>query len=112
MSNLEYKTVHALNRRIIENFMDIVILKHIWRNQSTSGYDVIKFLHRKFHILESPGKIYSILYLLERQSLIEGSMTQRKRVYRLTSKGEGLLRNVLLTRKHVNAILFSIFSEF
>lgn len=92
--------------------MDIVILKHIWRNQSASGYDVIKFLHRKFHILESPGKIYSILYLLERQSLIEGSMTQRKRVYRLTSKGEGLLRNVLFTRKHVNAILFSIFSEF
>ena len=112
MSNLEYKTAHAFNRRIIENFMDIVILRHIWRNQSTSGYDVIKFLHRKFHILTSPGRIYSILYSLERQSLIEGSMNQRKRVYSLTSKGEGLLRDTLLTRKHVNAVLFSIFSEF
>jgi DNA-binding PadR family transcriptional regulator len=76
-----------------------------------SGYDVIKFLHRQFHMLTSPGTVYSVLYSLERQNLIEGSMTEGKRLYKLTHQGEQLLNQTCGTKNNIRAILSVIFSE-
>jgi DNA-binding PadR family transcriptional regulator len=91
--------------------MDIIILKQLKNNSSSSGYDVIKYLHKKFHMLPSPGTIYSILYTLERQNLIEGKMNQRKRVYKLTLLGEKHLKNIVDTKTHIQAFFSYIFSE-
>ena len=111
MSALESKTAHTLDRRIIQNFMDIIILKYLKNNHPVSGYDVIKYLHKKFHMLPSSGTVYSLLYSLERKNLIKGNMNQRKRVYKLTDQGEKLLRDVRITSNHIQAVFSSIFSE-
>jgi len=76
-----------MNIKMIRCFMDILILGQL-RNKPMSGYDVIEFIHKKFHILVSSGTIYSTLYSMERDGLIEGMWEQRKRVYILTDKGE------------------------
>jgi DNA-binding PadR family transcriptional regulator len=91
--------------------MDIIILKHLKNNHPMSGYDVIKYLHKKFHMLPSPGTVYSILYSLERQNLIEGKMNQGKRVYKLANQGENLLNQICSTRNNIKSVLSSIFSE-
>lgn len=109
--NLESNTAHTLNRRIIKNFMDIIILKHLKNNHHMSGYDAIKYLHKKFHMLPSAGSIYSLLYSLERKNLIKGNMNQGKRVYELTNQGEKLLREISITGKYVQAVLSNIFQE-
>ena len=96
---------------MIQSFMDIIILQHLKNNNPMSGYDIIRYLHKKFHMLLSPGTVYSILYTLERQNLIEGSTNQRKRVYKLTEQGEKLLRQVQVTREHIYAVFSSVFSE-
>jgi DNA-binding PadR family transcriptional regulator len=108
---LECKTALSLDRRIIQDFMDIIILKHLKNNHPMSGYDVIKYLHRKFHMLASPGAVYSILYSLERQDLIEGKISQGKRVYKLTDQGEKRLRNTDTSKTHIQSLLSYIFSE-
>jgi DNA-binding PadR family transcriptional regulator len=91
--------------------MDIIILKRLRTDNLLSGYDIIKYLHRKFHILPSPGTVYSILYALERQKLIEGNMSQEKRLYRLTNQGEKLLNQIGSTKNHIQAYISYIFSE-
>jgi DNA-binding PadR family transcriptional regulator len=91
--------------------MDIIILKHLRNNHPMSGYDVIKYLYKNFHMLPSPGAVYSLLYSLERQNLVEGRMNHGKRIYKLTGQGEKYIRSVFLTKPHIQAFLFTIFSE-
>jgi DNA-binding PadR family transcriptional regulator len=91
---LEDKILKRTHERIIKNFMDIIILAEL-RNVALSGYDVISFIHNKFHLLGSSGTVYSLLYSLERNGLIEGTWNERKRVYRLTDKGRKTIDTVL-----------------
>ena len=81
------KIVEDLRERVIKSFMDILILAEL-KKDPMSGYDVIGLIHKRYDILVSSGTIYSLLYSLERDGLINGVYTQRKRVYTLTEKGE------------------------
>jgi DNA-binding PadR family transcriptional regulator len=74
-----------------------------------SGYDVVKYLHQKFHILPSAGTVYSLLYALERRNFIEGIENQSKRVYKLTQKGEKFLEKINGTKDNINTTFSSIF---
>jgi DNA-binding PadR family transcriptional regulator len=89
--------------------MDIIILKHLKNNHPISGYDTIKYIHKKFHMLPSPGTTYSLLYSLERRNLVKGNMNQGKRVYTLTEQGEKFLREISIMENHLQAFLSSIF---
>ncbi|MEM3622663.1 MAG: PadR family transcriptional regulator [Candidatus Bathyarchaeia archaeon] len=91
---LEGKILKKMHERIIKNFMDIIILAEL-RNGPLSGYDVISFIHNKFHLLVSSGTVYSLLYSLERNGLIEGTWNERKRVYQLTEKGRKTIETIL-----------------
>jgi DNA-binding PadR family transcriptional regulator len=91
---LEAKILKRMHERIIKNFMDIIILAEL-QNGPISGYDVISFIHNKFHLLVSSGTVYSLLYSLERNSLIEGTWNERKRVYKLTDKGKKTIDTIL-----------------
>lgn len=83
-----------MHRRIIRDFLDILVLAEL-RNRPMSGYDVITFIHDKFHLLFSSGTVYSKLYSLERNGLISGSSNQRKRMYKLTEKGEETVKAIM-----------------
>lgn len=83
-----------MHERIIKNFMDIIILAEL-RMGPLSGYDVISFIHNKFHLLVSSGTVYSPLYSLERNGLIEGAWNERRRVYKLTDKGKNAIETIL-----------------
>jgi len=91
---LEGKILKKMHERIIKNFMDIIILAEL-RNGPLSGYDVVSFIHNRFHLLVSSGTVYSLLYSLERNGLIEGTWNERKRVYKLTDKGRKTIDTVL-----------------
>ena len=91
---MEAKVLRQMHERIIKSFMDIIILAEL-RNGSMSGYDVISFIHNKFNLLVSSGTVYSMLYSLERNGLIEGKWDERKRVYKLTDKGQKMIETLL-----------------
>ena len=90
--------------------MDIVILKHLKNNHPISGYDIVKYLHQKFHILPSAGTVYSLLYALERKNLIQAINNQRTRAYKLTQKGEKLLEEISDKKDNLTMILSFILS--
>ena len=91
---MEANVLKKMHERIIKNFMDVLILTEL-RNGPLGGYDVIGFIHNKFHLLVSSGAVYSLLYSLERSGLIEGKWNERKRVYKLTDKGERTISAIL-----------------
>jgi DNA-binding PadR family transcriptional regulator len=98
--------------RLIQNFMDIIILRLVKENQCTSGYDIIRYFHHKFHKLVSSGTVYSRLYSLERQGLIEGKFDGRRRVYKVTDDGVEFFREICMTGQRNQAVFMSIFSTF
>jgi DNA-binding PadR family transcriptional regulator len=97
---LEGKVLRKMHERIIKNFMDIIILAEL-KNGPMSGYDVISFIHNKFNLLVSSGTIYSLLYSLERNGMIEGTWNERKRVYKLSEKGREMIEAILTTNDKI-----------
>ena len=91
---LEGRILKKMHERIIKNFMDIIIMTEL-RNGPLSGYDVISYIHSKFNLLISSGTIYSLLYSLERNGLVEGVWDERKRIYKLTEKGQKTIETIL-----------------
>lgn len=104
---LEGKILKKMHERIIKNFMDIIILAEL-RNAPMSGYDVISFIHNKFRLLVSSGTVYSLLYSLERNELIEGNWNERKRVYRLTEKGTKTIETILNANDKIKNFITSL----
>ncbi|MEM3442978.1 MAG: PadR family transcriptional regulator [Candidatus Bathyarchaeia archaeon] len=104
---LEGKILRKMHERIIKNFMDIIVLAEL-RNGPMSGYDVISFIHNKFHLLVSSGTVYSLLYSLERNGLIEGTWDERKRVYKLTEKGIKTIETILSANDKIKSFISSL----
>jgi DNA-binding PadR family transcriptional regulator len=69
------------------------------------------FIHKKFRFLVSPGTIYSLLYSLERDGLIEGRWNQRKRVYTLTRKGKETIKLILESSEKIHRLIMDIFGD-
>jgi DNA-binding PadR family transcriptional regulator len=104
---LEGKILKKMHERIIKNFMDIIIMTEL-RNGSLSGYDVISYIHNKFNLLVSSGTVYSLLYSLERSGLVEGTWDERKRVYKLTEKGEKTIDTLLSASDKIKGFMANI----
>ncbi len=96
-----------MHRRIIRDFLDLLVLAEL-HNGPMSGYDVITFIHSKFHLLFSSGTVYSKLYSLERNGLISGSSNQRKRMYRLTDKGEETMKAIMNASDKIQYFMSSL----
>ena len=99
------KTLSELNERLVKEFMDVLVLSLLNNGHPIGGYDVIKFIYKKFHILMSSGTVYSALYSLERSELIKGNWTQKKRVYMLTERGKETLEELLNEKESVQALI-------
>ena len=96
--------VEKLRKRVIQNFMDIMVLTEM-RKGSLSGYDAIGLIHHTFDIMLSPGTIYSLLYSMERDGMIKGVWNSRKRVYELTEKGKQNIKAITKANKEVQDFL-------
>jgi len=104
---LEGKILKKMHERIIKNFMDIIILAEL-KDGPLSGYDVISLIHNRFHLLVSSGTVYSLLYSLERNGLIEGTWNERKRVYKLTEKGTKTIETVMGANDKLKSFVTSL----
>lgn len=82
-----------IERRIITYFMDLLILSILDHEGSEiGGYDVIQYIHKRFHLLLSSGTVYSCMHAMEREDLLKGRHNGKKRVYTLTQHGKETIR--------------------
>lgn len=108
---MDGQIIKEMHGRIVKNFMDLLIMTEL-RNNPMSGYDVISFIHKKFRLLISSGTVYSLLYSLERDGLIEGNFNNRKRVYVLTEKGEETIQAIQESSQQIQAFMANLFRRF
>ena len=102
------QVLREMYERVVKNFMDVLVMAEL-RNNPLSGYDVISLIHKKFNLLVSSGTVYSLLYSLERDGLIEGKFNDRKRVYVLTEKGERTISAILSANDQIQNMLVNLF---
>lgn len=88
------KELKELHDRIVKTFLDIIIMAEL-RSGQVSGYDLITLIHDRFNLLLSSGTVYSKLYSIEREGLIEGVWAERRRVYKLTPKGDKMIESIV-----------------
>lgn len=92
---MEREISREMHERIVKGFLDVAIMTKLMDGDPMSGYDVITFVHKKFGILLSSGSVYSVLYSIERNGLVRGMRSKRKRVYKLTDRGEKNIKVVI-----------------
>jgi len=76
----------AIQEKCVKDYLSLIILLKL-RNEASSGYDLMNYVHKQFGVLLSPGTIYPVLYQLERQGLVTSMEQDRRRVYSLTMAG-------------------------
>jgi len=104
----EARIIKKMHERVIKSFMDAIIMAEL-QNGAISGYDVITYIHAKFGFLLSSGTVYSLLYSLERNGLVEGVWIERKRVYKLTEKGARTIEAILNSQDKIRSFMATIF---
>jgi len=105
---LESDILDQMHRRIVRNFLNVVIIMEL-RKHSMSGYDVISLIHNKFHVLMSPGTVYSYLYFLEKNGLIKGESSQKRRMYELTEQGKEIVETFLNSKDKILGLVLNLF---
>lgn len=105
---LEPDIFQELRERIVRDFLDIAVLAELKKGRPMSGYDVVGFLNEKFRLVMSSGTVYNTLYALERNSVIEGEQTGKKRVYKLTDKGKERINAILDSYEKIEKVMTSI----
>jgi DNA-binding PadR family transcriptional regulator len=96
-----------MHERVIKSFMDTIIMAEL-QNGPISGYDAISYIHNRFGFLVSSGTVYSLLYSLERNGLVEGTWFERKRVYKLTEKGAKTIETILNSQDKIKGFMTMI----
>jgi len=96
-----------MHERVIKSFMDTIIMAELQKG-SISGYDIISYIHSRFGFLVSSGTVYSLLYSLERNGLVEGLWIERKRVYKLTEKGTQTIAIILNSHDKIKSFMTTI----
>ena len=99
-----------MRKRVVKSFLDVIILANL-RNGGTpmGGYDVISFIKKEFRIQISSGTIYSTLYFLERNGLLEFQFKKRKRVFALTNKGANKIETILEEKPRIMKWIAELF---
>ncbi len=103
----EARILKKMHERVIKTFLDTIILAEL-QNGPISGYDVIGYIQNKFGFLVSSGTVYSLLYSLERNHLLEGVWIERKRVYKLTEKGTQTIQTILSSHDKIKGFMSTI----
>jgi len=108
VTELESEILDQMHRRLVKNFLDMVILMEL-RKHPMSGYDVIALVHNKFHMRMSSGTVYSYLYLLERNGSVKGELIQRRRIYTLTEQGKDTVDTFLNSKDKILGLVLNLF---
>ena len=100
---LRKKMKAKFTERLVDAFLDAIILAR-YQNCPFSGYDALLFIQEQFGLHVSPGTVYSTIYNMERQKLVELISENKKRIYQVTEKGK-LYTEVVTSPKEIGAFM-------
>jgi len=106
-----YSVSLQLEKKIIKNFTDLIILKYLQKYPFISGYEILNYLRQKFDIPFSPGTIYNTIYSLERHGLIKGNGLEIGRTYELTAEGGKMMNATVKGKKRIKTFVDTLLDE-
>jgi DNA-binding PadR family transcriptional regulator len=107
VSELEQGFLGEMRNKLIDDFLDILILRELERG-SLGCYDIISRVHNKHDRQLSSGKTYSRLYSLERKGLVRSRLDSNKRVFMLTESGRETIREIADEKNRILGYLLSL----
>jgi DNA-binding PadR family transcriptional regulator len=105
---IPYTSSGPLEKKIIRDFIDLLILKHLQKYPFVSGYEILNYLRQKFDIPFSPGTVYSMIYSLERHGLIKGDGNDIGRTYKLTNEGKNSIDEAVKAQDRIQRIIADV----
>lgn len=104
-----------ISTRYVKEFLDVVML-YFLKRKPMSGNELITLIYDNFRILSSPGTAYPILHAMEKDRLVVRKREGKRKIYRITDKGESalnesewILRNLKTLRLSKQDLLSRIF---
>jgi DNA-binding PadR family transcriptional regulator len=107
----EKEFLKDFRERLIKNCTDVLILAELNEGKTMSGCSFLTFFNEKFGIMLSPGTIYSKLYALERQGLLQINMESRRTVYSISNKGQKIMHVITSLNPKIQEFLRSLSSQ-
>ena len=105
------ETLENIKKSIIKSFLDTLILVKLKNNGDSNGYQIVRFIQKKYDLMISPSTVYSVLYLLERRDLIKAKSINNVRVYSLTEKGLAMTEIILNHQEKITDYVTMCLSE-
>lgn len=105
------ETLENIKKSIIKSFLDTLILVKLKNNGDSNGYQIVRFIQKKYDLMISPSTVYSVLYLLERRDLIKAKSINNVRVYSLTEKGLAMTEIILNHQEKITDYVSMCLSE-
>lgn len=106
---MEKEILTEMQERIVKSFLDVLIMAQL-RKEPKSAYDIISFIHKRFRLSMSSGTVYSNMYSLERDGLVQGNWSEKRRVYTLTDKGEKTIQAITAINGKVQLFVTNVLS--
>jgi DNA-binding PadR family transcriptional regulator len=108
---VERRLLKELQRSIVKNFLDTVVMVKLKTSGSLSGYDIMEYVQQKYGVLISSGTVYSLLYSLERKGLLKGDCASGKRLYGLTDEGLKAIGNIMNSKEEIKKFIGTILED-
>jgi DNA-binding PadR family transcriptional regulator len=108
---VERRLLKELQRSIVKNFLDTVVMVKLKTSGSLSGYDIMEYVQQKYGVLISSGTVYSLLYSLERKGLLKGDYASGKRLYGLTDEGLKAIGNIMNSKEEIKTFIGTILED-
>jgi putative component of membrane protein insertase Oxa1/YidC/SpoIIIJ protein YidD len=84
--NEDGQIIDQIIKRIVIDFLDVIVVAH-FKDEAFGISEVGKYLEERFKITLSSGTVYSAIYAMERNGLLEGYYLAFARMYKATPKG-------------------------
>ena len=105
---MESEFLSEMRERLVKEFLDMLILMKL-RQNTMSGYEIVKFIPKRFNLLISSGTMYYTLQCLERDGFIESTKGRRSRTYDLANQGEERVKMFLQSKNKILGLVVDLF---
>ena len=96
--------------KLIRGLLDLIILIALRENEM-SGYEIISFIYDTFNVLLSPGTVYPLVQTLNDQGLIEIATDEKKKTFRLSKRGEGLVNAISIEYLNIQRKVLAMWGQ-
>jgi CheY-like chemotaxis protein len=96
-SSYQPESLDVVSQKVIEEIVrksaEPLILSFL--HKPMSGYDILKGIHDRFHVLLPQARVYSLLYDLENSGILKVKLQGKSKLYLPTEEGQKYIENKL-----------------